>query len=343
VERIKVGPAWLYQRYRVFFDRLVPALGIAWLFVLTNRATGTFPGEWLGFIAGSILVAGLAAPLAGYVLFVLALAYPLYSISIYVAALALAVLIVLSFFVTRHFAAIVLVLTAPLLSVCRVAPLVPLLAGLWWAEWGGVLVGMGSALWLKTFAGMCGATPDLVQLGGQALAVQQLVDRFHVANSLQTLLQLADPLAPDPQALLLHILEILGWGLAGYGVGIVGRRIESVRRPAISLLASISAGMLGLWFGSIVIPVALGLREASDSPISVLLGFLVQSISSGVLVLGLYAGARYLVRPVVLPTRSRSDPYRPSTTPEPASQPWSRPQPVANEDEPTDIIMIDLD
>jgi hypothetical protein len=343
VERIRIGPAWLYQRYRVFFDRLVPALGLAWLFVLTNRATGTFPGEWLGFIAGSILVAGLAAPLAGYVLFLLALVYPLYSISIYVAALALTVLIVLGFFVTRHFAAIVLVLAIPLLSTCRIAPLVPLLAGLWWAEWGGVLVGMGSALWLKTFAGMCGATPDLVQLGGQALAPQQLIDRFHATNSLQTLLQLAEPLAPDPQALLLHILEILGWGLAGYGAGLMRRRIETTRRPAIGLLASISAGMLGLWFGSIVAPVALGLREASDTPISVLLDFLVQSISSGVLTLVLYGGARYLARPVVLPIRSRSESYRPSPTPEPVQQSWARPQSVANEDEPTDIIMIDLD
>ena len=338
-----MGPAWLYQRYHVFFDRLAPALGIAWLFVLTNRATGAFPGEWLWFIAGSILVAGLAAPLAGYVLFVLALAYPLYSISIYVAALALTILIVLSFFVTRHFAAIVLILTIPLLSTCRIAPLVPLLAGLWWAEWGGVLVGMGGALWLKTFAGMCGATPDLVHLGGQVLASQRLVDRFHTVNSLQTLLQLSEPLAPDPQTLLLHVLEILGWGLAGYGVGLMRRRMESTQRPIIGLLASISAGMLGLWFGSILAPVALGLREASDTPISVLLDFLVQSISGGVLTLVLYGGARYLVRPVVLPIRSRPESYRPSPTPEPVKQSWARPQSVANEEEPTDIIMIDLD
>jgi hypothetical protein len=343
VEKIRIGPAWLYQRYRVFFDRLVPALGLAWLFVLTNRATATFPGEWLWFIAGSILVAGLAAPLAGYVLFVMALAYPLYSISIYVAALALTVLIVLGFFVTRHFAAIVLVLTIPFFSTHRIASLVPLLAGLWWAEWGGVLVGMGSALWLKLFAGMCGAMPDLVQLGGQALASQRLIDRFSGVNSLQTLLQLGKPLAPDPQALLLHVLEILGWGLAGYVVGLMRRRMESTQRLTVGLLAAISAGLLGLWLGSIVAPVALGLREASDTPISVLLDFLVQSISSGVLALVFYGGARYLARPVALPSRSRPESCRPSPTPEPVKQSWARPQPVANEDEPTDIIMIDLD
>jgi hypothetical protein len=338
-----VGPAWVYQRYPVFFDRLFPALGMAWLFVLTDRAIGAFPVEWLWFIAGSILVAGLAAPLAGYGLFVLALAYPLYSISIYVAALALTILIALSFFVTRHFAAIVLALTIPLLSTYRIAPLVPLLAGLWWAEWGGVLVGMGSALWLKTFAGMCGATPDLVQLGGQALASQRLIDKFHGINSLQTLLQLAEPLAPDPQTLLLHVLEILGWGLAGYGVGLMCRRTASAQRPTIGLLASISAGMVGLWFGGILVPVALGLRGASDTSISVLLDFLVQSISSGVLTLVLYGGARYLARPVVRPIRSRSESYRPAATPEPVDQPWTPPQPVADDDEPTDIIMIELD
>jgi hypothetical protein len=143
--------------------------------------------------------------------------------------------------------------------------------------------------------------------------------------------------------LLLHILEVLGWGLAGYGVGIIRRRMESAQRPAISLLASISAGMLGLWFGSVVVPVALGLRDASDSPISALVDFLVQCISSGMIALALYGAVRYLASPVVLPVRSRPEPHRAPPMPEPVPQPWARPQPVANEDEPTDIIMIDLD
>lgn len=332
-------PAWLYQRYRPLFDRLVPALGLALLFLLTAQVTGAFAREWLLSIAGGVLVAGLLTPVAGYVLFALALAYPLYSISIYVAALALAVLILLGFFLARHLTAVVLVLAVPLLVSYRIAPVVPLVAGLWWAEWGGVLVGLGSALWLKTFAGMCGATLDLTQLGGQPLAVHQLIARFRAANSLQTLLWIAKPFAPDSQTLLLHVLEVLGWGLAGYGVGLMRRRIEGMSRPTIGLLASISAGLLGMWLGSLLVPIALDLREASALSVP----FLAECCWSGVGAMGLYGASRYLNRPAVVPIHSRAEPYQPVAreTPEPSPRPRVRPQPC--DDEQADIIMIDLD
>lgn len=345
MERIRVSPAWLYQRYRSFFDRLAPSLGMTLLFVLVNQATGLFSSDWLWFIAGGILVTGLIAPVVGYVLFVLALAYPLYSISIYLAALALSILILLSFFVARHLAALVLVLAIPLLVAYRVAWAAPLLAGLWWAEWGGALVGMGGAFWLKIFAGMCGATPDLIRLSGQTLTIDPLIDRFHTANSLQTLLWLAEPLALDSQTLLLHVLEILGWGLAGYGVGLMRRRMEGASRPNLGLLASIVVGFLGLGIGSLALPMALGLRESSDLSTSLLWNFLLECGASGIIVMGLYGVSRYLARPAALPTLSRIKPRRSSVqpTPEPAPRPWVRQQARANEDEPTDIIMIDLD
>jgi hypothetical protein len=345
MERIRRMPAWLYQRYRPLFDRLFPSLGMALIFVLVNQATDTFSSAWLGFVAGAILATGLTAPVVGYVLFVLALAYPLYSISIYVAALALSILILFAFFVPRHLAALVLVLATPLLITYRITWVVPLLAGLWWAEWGGVLVGMGGALWLKTFAGMCGATPDFIRLGGQRLATPWLIARFHTANSLQTLVWLVEPLAPDSQTLLLHVLEILGWGLAGYGVGLMRQRNQGSSRPSLGILASIVVGALALSFGSLLLPMALGLRQASDLPISLLSGFLLECSWSGVIAMGLYRVSRYLARPAVLPVRSRTEPRRPSTqpAPEPAPRPWVHPQPRASEDEPTDIIMIDLD
>lgn len=84
-------------------------------------------------------------------------------------------------------------------------------------------MGLASALWLKMLAGKCGVAPYVTQLGGQLLAVHQLLARFRAANSLRTLLWLADPLVPglaecfssplaespvpDSQALLFHILE----------------------------------------------------------------------------------------------------------------------------------------
>ena len=351
MERIRVAPAWLYQRFRPFFDRVGPAATMALLFVLVNQATEAFPGEWLWFIAGGIVIAGLAAPIVGYVLFVLALAYPLYTISIYIAALVLSILILLAFFVARHLAALVLVLAIPLLLPYRLVWIVPFLAGLWWFEWGGVLVGMGSALWLKIFAGMCGATPDLLQSSGQTLATRQLIEHFSTANSFQTLLWMTEPLTPDSQTLLFHIIEILGWGLAGYGVGLLRRRMEGMSRPNLGLLGSVAAGLLGMGIGSLVLPMALDLRKMTTWPISLLLNFLIECGVSGVIAVGLYGVSRSLARSVVLPVRSRirsqEEVRRPSIqpAPEPVSRPRIRPQPRvrASEDEPTDIIMIDLD
>ncbi len=343
MEKIKMIPARVYQRYYAFFDRLLPSLGMAWLFLLTDQATGLFSSEWRLFIAGGVLAAGLVAPIAGYILFILALVYPLYSVSIYVAALALTVLILSAFFMTRHVAAMVLVLATPLLVTYRLAPVVPLLAGLLWAEWRGGLVGLGSVLWLKLFAGMCGATPDLVQLGGQPLDAHNLIARFQTADSLQTLLWMAKPLAPDSLTILLHLLEILAWGLVGYGVGLVHQRMTDSSRPNLALWASVGTGLLGLVIGSLALPTILGLRETSVLSISFIMIFLVEYCTSGVIVAGLYRVSRYLIRPAVKSVPFQVEPHRPSVQLETelVPQSWVSPQP--REDEQTDIIMIDLD
>ncbi len=384
--RLSKAGAWLYQRYRVFFDRLPAALGMAYLFFLTARSTDAFSSEWRIFIAGGVLVAGMARPIAGYLTFLLALAYPLYSISIYIAALALAVLIPLAFFIEEYLSALVLVLAAPLLSIYRVAPLAPLLAGLWWAEWGGVLVGLGSVFWLKTFAGMCGATLDLTQLGGVPLAAGRLIDRFHTANSLQTLLWMAEPwlghssldvgrvsipAASDSQTLLLHVIELLGWGLAGYGVGLAHRLMREKSRSFGGILVGVLVGILGIVIGSLGLPMALGLRKK----LALSIPFVVECCWSGLIAVAAYGVYHYLNRPAVAVPRSRSadswiptwlpvredrsrfgpseerggvsskldfnnssDPQRPEAYPEPRS-----PKEEDDQDDQSDIIMLDLD
>jgi hypothetical protein len=312
---------------------------MACLFELADQATEAFSLEWRLSIAGGVVVAGLVEPIAGYLLFVLALSWPLYSISIYIAALSLTSLVLMAFFVKHHLAALVLVLAVPLLVPYRMAPLVPFLAGLWWGEWGGVLGGLGGAFWLKLFAGMCGATPDLTQLGGQSLDASRLISRFHAANSLQTLVWMVDPLAPSSQILLLHILGILGWALAGYGVGLVCQRVDGMRRPAVGLLASVSAGVLGAWLGILGLPMALGLRDAFVLSVP----FVVEYCWSGVVAMGVYGVYHHLTRPAVVPLPSRVEPYRSAVhpAPEPDSAPWVRPQ--SDDDEQAGIIMIDLD
>ncbi|MCX7682835.1 MAG: hypothetical protein N2508_12875 [Anaerolineae bacterium] len=343
--------AWLYQRYRPFFDRLPAAVGMALLFTLVEHSTGAFPVEWRTFIAAVILASGLALPLAGYILLIVALAYPLFTISIYVAALALSVLIIWAFLFPRHLTAVVLVLAVPLLAPYRFAPLVPLLAGLWWGEWAGVLAGMGGALWLKLFAGMCGATPDLTRLSAQTLQAERLMTRFHSANSLQTLLWMWEPLAPHPQALLLNILEVLGWGLAGYGIGILCHRMDRMARPYLGLLAGLSAALLGAGLGSLIAPLALGLFSPSALAISHIANFLIEWGISGVATAILYMAYRYLNRPVIPPSfrKGRAASGRSAESPSSGVQSgalamplasWSSPSP---EEEQEDIIMIDLD
>ncbi len=191
----------------------------------------------------------------------------------------------------------------------------------------------------------------MLPLSGQTLATRQLIDHFSSANSFQTLLWMTEPLTPDSQTLLFHIVEILGWGLAGYGVGLVRRRMEGMSRPNLGLLVSVVVGFLGMGIGSLALPMALDLRKMTTWPISLLLNFLIECGVSGVIAVGLYGISRSLARSVVLPVRSRirsqEDARRPSIqpAPEPVSRPRIRPQPRvrASEDEPTDIIMIDLD
>jgi hypothetical protein len=210
---------------------------------------------------------------------------------------------------------------------------------------------------------MCGATLDLTLLSGAAFDVAHLISRFQGADSFQTLLWMVEPLVPNPQALLLHVVEVIGWGLAGYGVGLVGRQAEGRPRPNWSLLGSLVVGLLGLGIGSLALPMALGLRETSVLAISVLLAFLVQCSWSGMIAVGLYGLTRYLMRPVVMPSaflrlrrarRRRGPAATTPTTSKPASlstggsdqaaRPWVRPQPQPFDDEePADIIMIDLD
>lgn len=337
MRRISLFPAWLYQRFRPLCDHLLPALGMAGIFLLVAQATDLFPSEWCAFIAAGVLISGLITPVAGYVLFVLSLVLPLYSISIYVAALSLAALLPPIFFLPRFLPAVILVIAAPILAQYQIALALPFLAGLLWAEWGGALVGLGSALWLKIFAGMCGAMTDLTRLGSQPLEASQLIARFQAANSIQILRWPLQALTPDHQTSLSHVLQILAWGLAGYGIGIMSHRLEGARRPTIVLLAGVSLGLLGLGVGIVGAPVALGLLQVSDIPLS----FLVECGWGCLIVMGARAALGYLTRPAVAVSPSRIEPYSPAPRPSPEPAPVTCPRP--RDEEQTGIIMIDLD
>ncbi|MCP4514470.1 MAG: hypothetical protein GY824_04480, partial [Delftia sp.] len=237
----------LYQRFQPFWDRAAPAAGLALLLWASAEATGAFPPEWRLFLAAILFLLGFASPEAAYVAFTFLISYPLYRISIYLAALLLAALILPSRWAMRNPGATVLILITPALLPWRLETAVPLLAGLWWGELTGALAGGLAALWLKLLAGMAGQPLDLTRLSGWMPAGGNIIERFNPLNSLNTLLELVNPFADTSQTLLLHLLQILAWALAGYLAGLLVRRTWSDRwRGWAPLLSAIPAGGM-LW------------------------------------------------------------------------------------------------
>jgi len=262
VHTILDGPAWLYQRYSEFWRRSVLAAGWAMLFVLCDLGSKAFAVEWRIVLAACIWLGGLWKPPVGYALLIAALAYPLYLISIYVMALALAALILSAPVAVRFLPQTWWILAAPLFAPVSLIPLTPFLAGLWWGEAAGAVVGALAALWLKIAAAMSGDSPELWQLGGWALRMPPIYARFHQANSLQTLLRIVEPLSRDSLTLLLHLLQIFSWAAAGFTVGLVAHHLRTAQGRAQGRVAmlSLGPGMFWVWAGYVAVPGWLGLE-----------------------------------------------------------------------------------
>jgi len=351
---------WLpqvYQRWQVFWDRAVPAAGLALLLWASSRATGAYPFEWELFLTAALFVVGLLWPWVAYAAFTFLVAYPLYRVSIYVAAIVLAALILTSRWAMRNLGAAVLVLLCPALLPWHLAATVPLLAGLWWGELAGALAGGLAALWLKLLAGMAGQPLNLAQLSGQPLASAHIIQRYSGFNSLQTLVELVNPFAGTSPALLLHVLQVLAWALAGYLAGWMTRRTWSERwRGWAPLLGLVPSGA-ALWGSVALLPALLGLPPAeSTAPGDDLLLWVLASALLGAALRRFYL---YLRRPVRRPSRraARPDPRDPRPRRAPATGPsvarrgeaqqafqWMASQgtpPASDADD--DIIMLEID
>jgi hypothetical protein len=212
-------------------------------------------------LAACIVLGGLWKPVVAYALFVAAVAYPLYLISIYVMALALAVLILSAPAVVRFLPQALWVLVAILLAPAHLTPVVPLLAGLWWGEMAGGVVGGLAALWLKIGAGMTGAFPDLWLVNGWMFKVERVYGRFHTADSLQTLILIVEPLASDSLILLFNLLQVLSWAAAGFVVGLLAHHLHSWKSQVHSTpysvwsaALSLGPGVIVIWAGYVAVP-----------------------------------------------------------------------------------------
>jgi hypothetical protein len=237
----------LYQRFQPFWDRAVPSAGLALLLWACAEATGAYPSEWRLFLAVCLFLLGMGWPWVAYAAFTFFIAYPLYLISIYLAAIVLAALILTSRWAMRNLGAAVLVLITPALLPWHMEASVPLLAGLWWDEAAGALAGGLAALWLKLLAGMAGQPLDLSHLSGWAPAGTNIVTRFSGFNSLQTLLELINPFKETSQALLLHVLQVVAWALAGYLAGRLARHSWSHRWRGWAPLLSVVPASGIIW------------------------------------------------------------------------------------------------
>ena len=223
-------PHGLIRRHISTFERILISVFLAGMLFLVINSFQAYPPYWTLVIAVVVFGATMVSPTLGYLIAVAAVAYPLYNLSLYLAALYLAVAILGIKFYVNNLGATLLALAAPWLAPLYLAWIVPVLGGLWWGAAGGAIIGGAAALWGLLIAGMTGLNPDwLMRLSASPLTAN-LISRFSEANSVETLNQIIEPLAPGPTTLLYFLLQILLWAVVG------GITASPIWMPSASLL-----------------------------------------------------------------------------------------------------------
>jgi hypothetical protein len=359
MQRILTFPSLLYQRHQPITERLVAVVGLCGLVFVVLQSLPVYPPDWDIVILVAILLLGLWLTAAAYYLTVVVLLYPLYSISLYLAIIFLAVAILGQWIIIRNLGLAVLVAATPLLAQGRLEAIVPFLAGLWWGVGKGAWAAALAAFWGKLVGGMGGLNIDWLVLSGGSISVQRIVERFASTNSLQTLLLLVEPFAPDSTVLLFHLLQITGWAVAAAFVGLTVRQHWLRERgPWAAALALVGgAGLLAASY--LLLPYWLELAApallwAEALPLAIAL-----ALSAGIVMM--VNGAMHLLnqppprptyyarkkekREVARQPRARAGPVRPPPPPPSSPPPPPPPSLPAWEEEEVeeDLIMIELD
>jgi hypothetical protein len=239
-----------------------------------------------------------------------------------------------------------------------------LLAGLLWGAGSGMWVGGLAALWFKLLGGMSGLDIDLgillfslrqpfdpstgLRAGSAGLNVNLIMERFHTANSLETLQRLVEPFAPSSTVALSHLLQIFVWGLAGYLVGGMARRGWMEERGTLGRVVCLMAGAVLFLAGTLWVPVWLELRPEDEVMAQVVPAAMDSLFAISVVAL-LDGCRRFLNRPLQRRTRRRRKrvlaPAEGAVSEGPKPLPLSHrkvPEPLPS-DQDDDIIMIELD
>jgi len=348
----------LYQNNRTTIVRAISAAWLSGMIWLTLGELPGYPAEWRAVIAAGVLTVGLWTAEGAFYMAILALLYPLYHVSVYVVVLFLAAAVLLRSAIIAHFNQTLLVVSVPLLAQVHLGAVPALWAGLLWGAGGGMWVGSLAALWFKLLGGMSGLDIDLGILGESANQrigdMDLIMERFHTANSLETLQRLVEPFAPSSTATLSHLLQILVWGMAGYLVGGMVQRRWMDERGTLGRVICLVAGAALLSAGNLWVPVWLELRPEDEVMAQVMPAVLGSLFA--VSVVALLDGCRRLLnRP--LPTRRRRRLQRGREPTEVENGEWRMegkgpkpalhqmhkiPEPVLS-DQDDDIIMIELD
>lgn len=315
------------------------------------RSIPSYPTAWQTVLALAAFVAGCYNLTLGYFVTVGVMAWPIWQLSPYLAALFLAIAIVAHRPILRHLPWAILIAAAPLSTDFLVAGLAPLVAGMFLGSGSSFVVGALAALWLKLAGGMAGQSTDMLTLLHYSVPVDGIITRFVGADSVTTLRLLIEPLNKDSTLLLLDLLQVIGWGLAGALISWLRYRAWNENKPWLSMTTALLYSTLALWGIVYVLPVALGLAtfqmDGIDpwATLSVLLALPLTS--------GLYGLQIALSRPSQR-ERIRAPALRPiapisadaTTPPPPSPRPSGRPstgKPSAEDDTTDDLIMIELD
>lgn len=356
MQRILYFPSSIYQRYQPAAERLVAVLGLCGLVFAVLVSLPVYPPDWSIAIVVTVLLLGLWSTAAAYYLSVVVLIYPMYSLSLYLAILFLAIAILGQWAIIHNLGLAVLIAATPLLAQGRLEAFVPLLAGLWWGVNKGAWAAALAAFWGKLIGGMSGLNVDLLTMSGSPISIHKIVERFSSANSLQSLLLLVEPFAPNSTVLLFHLLQIVGWALAAAFVGLIARRQWLRERGLWATALALVVGALLLAVSYLLLPYWLELSPAAllwaeALPLSIAL-----ALSAGIALL--LDGALRLLnqpppRPAYYARKERRQVARqklpPAAEPEieaapPLEQPPLPPPPLPAWEEPeTDLIMIELD
>jgi len=340
---------WFYslhsqvRRHLTLLEHFFVAIGLSMLLYGLMQSLPVYPMYWDIVLTVAVFALTLWSPVAGYFVAVLATAYPLYNISIYIAVIFLALAVIGQHVFIQNLGGTLLTLASPLLGSIYLAWIIPLLGGLWWGPLGGALMGGLGALWGQIAAGMVGLEPDWMRLFGILPDLRFLPVRFASANSLETLLLLLNPLAPNSTALLYHILQVVIWAFVGWTVGMLAEKEWMQYRRPRSTAVMVAVGSFALAVLHILINLWLGVVISPNS----WMGLGMTALVSAVAAAGLEGGLDFFEHPLPLPRKIAFEmddditesPKR-QTIP---SAPSSTSETNSETNKPDDLIMLELD